>query len=258
MKILHVLIVVSVVFLGVALFLFLTDEAEAPSLSSRHIGDVDVHPISHASFVIETGDITIFNDPVGENSSYQSFGEPNLILISDVHGDHLNIETLEGVIGENTRIIAPSIVFDELPLEFQEKTTILSNGDLHEVLGITIEAIPMYNLPMSEDSYHVKGRGNGYLLSWDKTKIYIAGDTGDTPEMRSLENIDIAFVPMNLPYTMDIETAASAVIDFSPKVVYPYHYRGTDGLSNVAEFKRLVTEANSDIEVRLLDWYPAE
>ena len=101
----------------------------------------------------------------------------------------------------------------------------------------------------------MKGRGNGYVLEWNGTKIYIAGDTADIPEMRELENINIAFVPMNLPYTMDVDVAADAVLDFAPKIVYPYHYRGTEGLSDINEFKRLVSVGNPNIEVRTPDWY---
>ena len=113
----------------------------------------------------------------------------------------------------------------------------------------------MYNLPESSSSMHTKGRGNGYVVEAGNKVIYISGDTEDIPEMRDLKNIDIAFVCMNLPYTMDINQAASAVLDFKPKIVYPYHYRGKDGLSDVNEFKKMVNSANRMIGVRLLKWY---
>jgi L-ascorbate metabolism protein UlaG (beta-lactamase superfamily) len=103
--------------------------------------------------------------------------------------------------------------------------------------------------------FHEKGRGNGYVLTLGMERIYISGDTEDIPEMRTLKNIDVAFVCMNLPYTMTVESAASAVLDFKPKKVYPYHYRGSDGKSDVDKFKTLVTEKNPDIKVLLLDWY---
>lgn len=101
----------------------------------------------------------------------------------------------------------------------------------------------------------MKGRGNGYLLTIGDKRIYISGDTADTPEMRNLEDIDVAFVCMNLPYTMDIESAASAVLDFKPRIVYPFHFRGSGGLSDVEAFKKLVNEKNQEIEVRLREWY---
>ena len=131
----------------------------------------------------------------------------------------------------------------------------LNNGSSMDWQGITIEAIPMYNLPETDDSRHPKGRGNGYVLTLGGKKLYISGDTEDISEMRSLKGIDVAFVCMNLPYTMDINQAASAVLEFKPKVVYPYHYRGQGGLSDVDQFKKLVNTGDKKIEVRLAKWY---
>jgi L-ascorbate metabolism protein UlaG (beta-lactamase superfamily) len=119
---------------------------------------------------------------------------------------------------------------------------------------VTVEAVPMYNLDPQKQKFHPKGRGNGYLLTLGGKRVYIAGDTEDIPEMRALENIDIAFVCMNLPYTMNVAAAADAVLDFQPKIVFPYHYRGTDGMSDLGEFRSLVA-AEPDIEVRVLAWY---
>lgn len=113
----------------------------------------------------------------------------------------------------------------------------------------------MYNLREEALKFHEKGRGNGYLLTINDERIYISGDTEDIPEMRNLTNIDKAFVCMNLPYTMPVESAADAVLDFKPKTVYPYHYRGTEGLSDVNHFKNIVNEKESSINVILLDWY---
>jgi L-ascorbate metabolism protein UlaG (beta-lactamase superfamily) len=113
----------------------------------------------------------------------------------------------------------------------------------------------MYNLPEAPDSRHTKGRGNGYVLTLGGKLVYISGDTEDIREMRSLKNIDVAFVCMNLPYTMDIEQASSAVLEFKPKIVYPYHYRGQGGLNDVEGFKKLVNAVNPSIEVRLRNWY---
>lgn len=117
---------------------------------------------------------------------------------------------------------------------------------------MTIRAVPMYNLPDDDESRHPKGWGNGYILTLGEENIYFSGDTEDIPEMRELEDIDIAFVCMNLPYTMDVEQAASAVLDFQPAIVYPYHHRGQD----IREFRKLVNRDNERIEVRLRDWYP--
>ena len=132
----------------------------------------------------------------------------------------------------------------------------VNNGGSHEEMGIQIQAIPMYNLPESPDEKHVKGRGNGYVLTMGDKRIYISGDTEDIPEMRALKDIDIAFVCMNLPYTMDINQAASAVLEFEPSVIYPYHYRGRPDISDTEAFKALVDAGSKDIEVRLRNWYP--
>ncbi len=131
----------------------------------------------------------------------------------------------------------------------------LKNGQSYSDDGILIEAIPMYNLREEALKFHEKGRGNGYILTIEDQRIYISGDTEDIPEMRNLKNIDKAFVCMNLPYTMTVESAAGAVLDFKPKTVYPYHYRGTNGLSDIAKFKSLIEAKNDEIEVKLLNWY---
>ena len=113
----------------------------------------------------------------------------------------------------------------------------------------------MYNLPEVVDSKHPKGRGNGYILTIENKRIYISGDTEDIEEMRRLQNIDVAFVCMNLPYTMDINQAASAVLEFKPTVVYPYHYRGKNGCSDLEKFKSMLAEKDANIEVKVLKWY---
>ncbi len=134
----------------------------------------------------------------------------------------------------------------------------MKNGDNITLSGISISAIPMYNLPESPTAMHTKGRGNGYVLGIGGKRIYLSGDTQGIPEMRSLKDIDVAFVCMNLPYTMDIKEAADAVLEFKPKIVYPYHYRGQGGLSDINGFKSLVEAGDKNIEVRLRNWYPGK
>lgn len=132
----------------------------------------------------------------------------------------------------------------------------MNNGEEATKNGLKITAIPMYNITEGRLDKHVKGRGNGYVLEKDGYRVYISGDTEGIPEMRNLENIDKAFVCMNLPYTMDVEQAADAVVEFAPKEVIPYHYRGTNGLSDVEKFKTIVNETNPEIKVTLMEWYP--
>src|SRR5690606_8303977 len=156
----------------------------------------------------------------------------------------------------NVPIIAPQAVHDQLSDSLQQHIRVMSNGETLEEQGISIEAIPMYNLREEAKQFHEKGRGNGYVLEKNGTRLYIAGDTEDIREMSDLTDIDIALMPMNLPYTMTVEKAAEAVLEFAPKKVYPYHFRGTEGMADVERFKQLVNEGNKDIEVVMLEWYP--
>lgn len=217
---------------------------------------VAVTPISHASAVLMWDALTIYTDPVGEGGEYASMPDPDIILLTDIHGDHLSTSTLALVIASSTDVVAPQAVADLLSEEILDQTTVLSNGSSTSLQGFVIEAVPMYNLPESDDSRHVRGRGNGYVVEREGTRVYIAGDTSDTPEMRGLEDIDIAFVPMNPPFTMSVESAADAVLEFAPRTVYPYHYRGQDGLSDIERFRDLVAAGNQNINVVLLNWYP--
>jgi L-ascorbate metabolism protein UlaG (beta-lactamase superfamily) len=163
----------------------------------------------------------------------------------------MDIETLNALDTNDVTMIVPQSVADQLPSEFSDQLVILSNGETTEQLGIPIEAVPMYNLPESDDAYHPKGWGNGYVMTFGSERVYVSGDTEDIEEMRSLSDIDVAFVCMNLPYTMTPEQAADAVLDFAPEIVYPYHYRGQD----TEKFVQLVSDDNDQIDVRLRDWY---
>ncbi len=224
----------------------------------------EITPIEHATGIIEWGkepDVTrIFFDPTGGADAYIGLiGERGaaIVVVTDIHGDHLSTSTLSAVVGANTILIVPQAVQDLLPPDLAARATVLANGQSTTLDDLTILAIPMYNLPESSDSRHTKGRGNGYVLERDGFRVYVAGDTAGIPEMRALTDIDIALIPMNLPYTMSVEEAASAVLDFKPKQVYPYHYRGQDGLADIEKFKSLVNASDPNIDVVLADWYPA-
>lgn len=217
---------------------------------------IEISPLSHATAVIKWDETVFYTDPVGGAEAFQGMEEPDFILITDIHGDHMNAETLQGLQLGNTQIIVPQAVKDALPKELHSQLVVMANGESREFMGFNIEAIPMYNLPEDSESRHIKGRGNGYVLEKDGQRLYIAGDTEDIPEMRNLSNIDHALIPMNLPYTMTVEQAAEGVLAFKPKKVYPYHFRGQDGLADVEKFKQLVNQGDENIEVVLLDWYP--
>ncbi|TVZ28020.1 L-ascorbate metabolism protein UlaG (beta-lactamase superfamily) [Gillisia sp. Hel_I_86] len=217
---------------------------------------LEIVPISHATAVIKWGEVVIYTDPVGGADIFKGKDAPSFVLVTDIHGDHMDAKTLETLKLGATKVIVPQAVKDKLPKEMEANLVVMNNGDTQEIMGFSIKAVPMYNLPEAEDAKHTKGRGNGYIVEKDGQRLYISGDTEDIPEMRALENIDVALVCMNLPYTMTVEDAADGVLAFAPKKVYPYHYRGKDGLSDVSKFKELVNKGNKEIEVVQLNWYP--
>lgn len=258
-----------VLFLGV-IFLFSckSENREAENLQEEtplveeeqeeQLTQPEITPVSHATAVLNWGDQTIYLDPVGGAEAFAGMQEPDLVMITDIHGDHLDVETLNALNLGSTKIIAPQAVKAELPDSLAQNVQVMNNGENINQNGLSITAIPMYNLREEAKQYHPKGRGNGYVIEKDGQRLYIAGDTEDIPEMRNLENIDVALVPMNLPYTMPVEAAADAVIEFAPEKVYPYHFRGQNGKADVEKFKRLVNESNKDIEVVLANWYPED
>ena len=215
-------------------------------------------PIEHATVILEWKNITIYIDPVGGVSTFEGQKHPDLILVTDIHGDHFSLETIQALNTTKAKIMVPQAVADKIPEVFTPQIDVLNNGESKRRYGINVEAIPMYNLRKEAKKFHEKGRGNGYVLNIGSQRLYFSGDTEDIPEMRTLQNIDKAFVCMNLPYTMTIESAADAVLEFKPKQVYPYHYRGRPNVSDVAKFKALIETASTEIEVVQLDWYPKD
>ena len=219
-------------------------------------GKITIHPVSHASFVMETPAGTIYVDPVGAAPVYTEFPDADLVLITHQHGDHFSDETLNGVVRDKTQMITNPAVHGMLADDMKSKAKAIANGEQTTFNGVTIDAIPAHNLTEERMKFHPKGRDNGYVLTFgegDETfRVYISGDTEDVAEMRALENIDLAFVCMNLPFTMDATTAADAVNEFKPAAVYPYHYRGRDGgTQDPAEFAKLVNGP----EVKMGEWY---
>jgi L-ascorbate metabolism protein UlaG (beta-lactamase superfamily) len=225
--------------------------SNTPDSYTTSAGELTVHPINHGTVAFTFDEMTIFVDPFGGAELFTAFEAPDMIFITDIHGDHFNPNTLNGLQTENTTFVVPQAVADRMETPMGKEMVIISNGETTTTRGLSVTAVPMYNLPDDESSRHKKGRGNGYVISFGDKDIYLSGDTEDIPEMRALENIDIAFVCMNLPYTMDIYQAASAVIDFEPEMMYPYHHRGQD----IKKFKQLIELAEIDTEIILKDWY---
>jgi L-ascorbate metabolism protein UlaG (beta-lactamase superfamily) len=224
-------------------------------------GPVEIVPIHHASLMLAFKGEHILVDPAPLDGAqgdavaapYKAIPRPDFILITHIHGDHFNVPILEAVAGSSTVIIAPQNVRDAMPPDLQVRTRVMQNGD-HGMLGaIPVEAVPMYNTTPARQNFHPKGLGNGYILTAADKRIYIAGDTEEAPELVHLGRIDLAFIPINLPYTEDIQAAAKWVKDFKPKMVFPYHYRNQDGsTSDMATFSILVGNASL---VRLRKWY---
>ncbi|NJY63986.1 MBL fold metallo-hydrolase [Salinimicrobium sp. CDJ15-81-2] len=233
-------------------------QEEAVARDTMETAQVEVIPVSHASTIIKWNNTTIYVDPVGGADTYAEQDSADVVLLTDIHGDHMDSKTLQGLELGDITIIAPQAVKDELPDSLATKVTVMNNGEKRSLQNFSIEAIPMYNLREEAKQYHPKGRGNGYVIESEGKRLYIAGDTEDIPEMRQLKDIDIALIPMNLPYTMTVEKAAEAVLEFAPDKVYPYHFRGTDGKADVEKFKQLVNEGNDDIEVIIANWYPED
>lgn len=230
--------------------------AAAVPLTGDHLataqGEAVIRPINHASLVLGWNGRTIYVDPVGGAALYAGLPRADLVLLTHQHSDHLNTGTIESVRAADGVMVAPQAVYGSLSAALKARTVVLANGKSTNLLDLTVEAVPAYNLTTS---HHPKGTGNGYVLTLGGKRVYISGDTEDIPEMRALRDIDVAFVSMNQPYTMSLAKAVSAVREFRPKVVYPYHYRNADGsMTDLAAFKQQVG-TDLGIEVRLRDWY---
>jgi len=179
---------------------------------------------------------------------FTSLGQPDLILITHTHGDHFNAAVLTAVAGPKTVLGVPQAVYDGLPEPLKAKATIMANGDTSALAGIDVQAVPAYNVTAERLRNHPAGSGNGYVLNLGGKRLYFAGDTEETPELKSLVNIDVAFLPMNLPFTQTPEAAAQWVKDFKPRIVYPYHFSNGD-------LSAFVSSVGSTSEVRIRKWY---
>lgn len=243
----------SAALAGVAAMLPVALAADTDDTFETAEGPITVHPVAHASFVLDTPRGAIYVDPVGDAGQYEGLPAAALVLITHEHSDQYSPSTLSALVGEDTQIITNPAVFALLPEALKGQASAVANGDIATFDGLNIEAIPAYNTTEERMDFHPEGRDNGYVLNFEDFRIYISGDTEDTTEMRELLDIDLAFVGMNLPSTMDANAAASAVSEFGPTYVYPYHYRGQDGGTQDPEsFAKMV---GSEVEVRFGNWY---
>jgi L-ascorbate metabolism protein UlaG (beta-lactamase superfamily) len=207
-------------------------------------GDLVIHFLGHSSLIILWGGKTIHVDPVSVEADYTTLPRADMIIITHEHFDHLDPKAVDHIKTAATLIVGSAEVEKQIP-----ETIVMKNGDTRSVDGLTIEAVPAYNIKHMRapgKPFHPKGVGNGYVVTFGDLRLYIAGDTENIPEMKKLQNIDIAFLPMNLPYTMTPEMVADAAGMFRPKVLYPYHQGETDTAKLLALMKD-----EKDIDVRI-------
>ncbi|NVM27121.1 MAG: MBL fold metallo-hydrolase [Desulfobacterales bacterium] len=207
-------------------------------------GDLKITCIGHGTLMFTFSDKVIHIDPVSRYADYTKMPKADIILITHEHGDHLDKDAIENLRTEKT-----DLVLTELCSESVKGGIIMKNGDVKTIQGLKIEAVPAYNIVHMRSAgnpYHPKGQGNGYVVTFGDKKVYVAGDTENVPEMKNLKDIDIAFLPMNVPYTMTPEMAADAARVFRPKILYPYHYGNTD-TSKLVE----LLKDDKEIEVRI-------
>jgi L-ascorbate metabolism protein UlaG (beta-lactamase superfamily) len=189
-------------------------------------GDLSITFVGHASLVLGFGGLTIHVDPFGRVADYASLPEADIVLVTHEHMDHLDKRAIEEIAGDET-----VLVITELCRSKGIDGVVMQNGDSLTVHGIGIVAVPAYNIVHERGNgqpFHPKGAGNGYILHFGGTRVYIAGDTENIPEMADIAGVDIAFLPMNLPYTMTPEMVAEAAKVLKPAILYPYHYGDTD------------------------------
>jgi L-ascorbate metabolism protein UlaG (beta-lactamase superfamily) len=207
-------------------------------------GDLVISFIGHGTLMFTFGGTVVHVDPVMREADYTKLPKAAVILVTHRHGDHLDLEAIGHVTTDRSELVVSRDCSASV-----DTAIVLENWAVRTVAGLSVEAVPAYNIVHQRDNgqpYHPKGDGNGYVVTFGDKRVYVAGDTENVPEMKRLQDIDIAFLPMNLPYTMTPEMVAEAAKAFRPKILYPYHYGNTDA----SELVKLL-EQEKGIEVRV-------
>ncbi len=207
-------------------------------------GDLKITFVGHGTLIFNFGGKVIHVDPFSALADYSILPKADLILVTHEHRDHLDLKALNLVRKEKTVVVLTETCSKQV-----QGGIVMTNGDVRTIEGLRIEAVPAYNIVHKRDTgepFHPKGVGNGYVITFGDKRVYMAGDTENIPEMKGLKNIDIAFLPMNLPYTMTPEMVADAGKAFKPKILYPYHFGGTDTSKLVSLLK-----GSPEVEVRI-------
>jgi len=221
-----------------------TAEKFEQDLIETGAGGLTITFIGHGTLMFTFGGRVIHVDPVGEYADYRTLPKADLILITHEHGDHLDAKAVASLRQPSTRVVLNQAGASQVP-----GSLVMKNGETKTEEGLQIEAVPAYNLVHMRpggEPFHPQGGGNGYVITFGGQRVYVAGDTENIPEMKALKNIDIAFLPVNLPYTMTPEMAADAARAFKPKILYPYHYGSTDA-GKLAD----LLQDSPEIEVRV-------
>ena len=238
------------ILVGVVLCLLVMPAAHGKSFEEDVIptsaGDLKITLLGHGTLMFTFGGKIIHVDPFSQVADYSQLPKADLILVTHDHGDHLDLDVIEAIEKDGTELVLTKTCHEKA-----NRGKVMENADVATVVGLQIEAVPAYNLVHKRDGgqpFHPKGVGNGYVITFGDKRVYVAGDTENTPEMKGLKDIDVAFLPMNLPYTMTPEMVADAAKAFQPKILYPYHFGSTDTDELLALMKD-----EKGIEVRIRD-----
>lgn len=228
-------------------FLIAQNQFETDTISTSS-GSLKITFIAHGTLMFDFNNLIIHVDPVSRYTDYSIMPKADIILVTHHHGDHLDSKAIELLKKQDTDLIYTETCSKQL-----NAGIVMKNGDSKIFKGIKIEAVPAYNIIHKNENgipFHIKGECNGYVITFGNKKIYVAGDTENIPEMKNLKKIDIAFLPMNLPYTMTPQMVADAVKKFNPKILYPYHFGSTDTNELI---KLLKDEKNCEIRIRKMN-----
>ncbi len=232
------------VFVGLMAFEAAAQGSFQSDILKTSQGDLEITFIGHGSLMFTFNGKVIHVDPFSKLAEYSKLPKADMLLITHEHGDHLDLKAVEAVRTDKTVLVLTETCAARL-----KGGIIMENGDTKTVGGLKIEAVPAYNLAHMRSEgvpFHPKGIGNGYVITFGDKRVYVAGDTENIPEMKKLERIDCAFLPMNLPYTMNPEMVADAAKAFKPKILYPYHYGDTD----TSDIEQLMKDTQ-DVEIRI-------
>jgi len=222
------------------------EKAMAEDIIKTSTGDLKITFVGHGTLVFNFGGKVIHVDPVSQEADYSKMPKADLILITHEHGDHFDLKAIKSITNKETSIVLTEICSKQI-----DGGIVMKNGDTKTIAGFKIEAVPAYNIVNKRQNglpFHPKGSGNGYVITFSDKRVYVAGDTENTPEMKALKDVYIAFLPMNLPYTMTPEMVADAAKAFKPKILYPYHFGDTD----TSKLVNLLKDEKG-IEVRIRD-----